>query len=243
MHPIYFWGSDATKGFGAFRFPNARAINQFMNGRFYDEVYYAPKDTAVMNSVEKWFDIPAEFINESPAHKWSSYCMSPAAMYNPAVFSKSATGNTYYTDPWTLPSGFKSPGMSQAQYSNLKSHVVEHHWLQGRKRECMPTVTNPSYDGCQPYYFNAAFNSSPVTLFYDGHVGQIGCVDAMNSCLQVAGGANQMDGLWSKNTPLGGSYAEGGGGGYFQDNGYDFIATSFHILTIDGIKGRDITAR
>ena len=43
-------------------------------------------------------------------------------------------------------------------------------------------------------------------------------------------------GLWSRDTPFGAD-------GYFIDDGYDFAATSFHILTTDGIRGRDKIAR
>ena len=39
-------------------------------------------------------------------------------------------------------------------------------------------------------------------------------------------------GLWSRDTAFGEN-------GYFIDDGYDFAATSFHILTIDGVRGRD----
>ena len=41
-------------------------------------------------------------------------------------------------------------------------------------------------------------------------------------------------GLWSRDT----SFLEDG---YFIPEGYDFVATSFHILTIDGVRGRDTT--
>ena len=36
-----------------------------------------------------------------------------------------------WQDPWGLPGGFRSPGMSQARFPNLKTHMLEHHWLQG----------------------------------------------------------------------------------------------------------------
>jgi hypothetical protein len=50
-------------------------------------------------------------------------------------------------------------------------------------------------------------------------------------------------GLWSKDTPLGGGYEDYNGGGYYQDITIDWTATSFHILTTDGIKGRDIIGK
>ena len=39
-------------------------------------------------------------------------------------------------------------------------------------------------------------------------------------------------GVWSRDTPLGAD-------GYFIELGYDFSNTSFHVLTTDGILGRD----
>ena len=43
-------------------------------------------------------------------------------------------------------------------------------------------------------------------------------------------------GLWSRDTPFGTD-------GYFIPEGYDFSSTSFHILTTEGIRGRDTVAR
>ena len=43
-------------------------------------------------------------------------------------------------------------------------------------------------------------------------------------------------GLWSRDTYLGED-------GYFIDYGYDQAATSFHILTTDGIRGRDVVSK
>jgi hypothetical protein len=43
-------------------------------------------------------------------------------------------------------------------------------------------------------------------------------------------------GLWSRDTPFGDD-------GYFIADGYDFAAASFHILTINGVLGRDTLGR
>ncbi len=44
---------------------------------------------------------------------------------------------------------------------------------------------------------------------------------------------NQQNwGFWSKDTPFGDN-------GYLIEYGYDQAATSFHVLTTDGIRGRD----
>ena len=78
--------------------------------------------------------------------------------------------------------------------------------------------------------------SRPVTLFYDGHVIVIGTEQAVRSDVQHQGQTTQGYGLWSRDTPFGGEPD----GGYFMGDGYDDITTSFHILTTDGILGRDI---
>ena len=249
FQPIVFTG--AGKGFGSFRIPNARAVSAYLNGRFYDPVYFAPKDTAAMNSTEPLFSHADEFpiIPNVPAGtvRWSSYCFSAAAMFNPMVFGKNIN-NGYFNDPWTLASGFKSPGMSQAQFSSLKTHILEHHLLQNRKKECHPNVTNGPYDGCQPYFFNGAFNSAPVALFYDGHVGPAGQTDAIDANARMTVQTGQANhGLWSLNTALGpnanqgGTYSDNLNNGYYMDLSQDWSSTSYHVLTIDGIKGRDFT--
>ena len=75
-----------------------------------------------------------------------------------------------------------------------------------------------------------------MTLFYDGHVSLVGVYDA-----QMADGRMQAQtgtggwGLWSRDTPFGGD-------GYFIGRSYDNAHSSFHILTTDGIRGRDVIA-
>ena len=143
-----------------------------------------------------------------------------------------------------LPGGFRSPSPSQAQYSDLKTNMLEHHWLQNRKKHCVPSLTGGVYDGCQPFFFNGSFESSPVGLFFDGHVSGVGQRDAIDACARAAqqSGHVQNGGTWSVDTPLGGGYSDNSGGGYFMEYGLDWTSTSYHILTIDGIRGRDFIA-
>jgi prepilin-type N-terminal cleavage/methylation domain-containing protein len=238
---------DWTTKLGAFRVPNGRQFSQYLNGRFYDPIYYAPKDTAVMASVEQFFDSADEWVHPNQTGgsvKFSSYCFSPAAMFSPDVFSYNKANGKYYTDEWTLPGGFRSPSYSSAQYSNLKTHMTEHHWLQNRKKACQPALTGGIYDGCQPYFYNGSFESAPVTLFYDNHVGTVGQRDAIDACARAAQQTGHTNGgTWSIDTPLGGGYADNAGGGYYMDYGLDWTSTSYHILTIDGIKGRDVLSQ
>jgi hypothetical protein len=65
-------------------------------------------------------------------------------------------------------------------------------------------------------------------MFFDGHIELVGCLRAQQAEQRV--GSN----LWSRNTPLGTN-------GYYGGQSFDFLVkTSFHILTIDGIEGRDV---
>jgi len=235
----YYWASN----FGTFRCPNARALSAYLNSRFYDPIFYAPKDTAVVASVEKWWDHPSEYVQNSltGGQKWSSYVMSPAGMLNPSVLAKNPTTNKFWTDPWSMAAGFKSPSMSQATYPDLKSHMIEHHWLQNRKKTCNPAFAGGVYDGCTPYFFNASQESNAITLFYDGHVGVIGAETAQGDCLRAATQSGQANaGLWSIDQPNAGGYADGSVGGYYMAQALDWTSTSHTIFTIDGIRGRDL---
>ena len=91
---------------------------------------------------------------------------------------------------------------------------------------------NPVFFGCEPYYFNAGIDSSPVTLFFDGHIRLLPNSEALFADLQVLAQTGQVDGLWHRGTPFGTS-------GYFIDEGFDGVPLSHHVLTTDGILGRD----
>ena len=234
-------------GFGAFRMPNAKQFNQYVSGRFYDPVFYAPKDTIVMNIAKPCMDDPGEFSSrcqefDPEAHPfWSSYCLSPAAMFAPAVMAHPGTAETDgWHDPFSLAAGFRSPAFSQALHPALKTHMLEHHWLQQRRSECNPGFIGGTYGGCEPYYFNHGWESVPVALFYDGHVESIGVREAIAADSRMLAQTDDPDwGLWSRDTPFGGT-DDPPTGGYFMDYSYDTLSfTSFHVLTTDGIRGRD----
>ena len=111
--------------------------------------------------------------------------------------------------------------------------MLEHHWLQASRAECNSAMWVTFYEGCEPFYFNMAWESNPATLFYDAHVETVGVRKA-----ERADGRQQVQagyGLWSRDTNWGNE-------GYVSDYGYDYAQTSFHILTTDGIRGRDLTS-
>ncbi|MCA9285621.1 MAG: hypothetical protein KDA22_10415, partial [Phycisphaerales bacterium] len=70
-----------------------------------------------------------------------------------------------------------------------------------------------------------------VTLFFDGHVSAASTADAMDADQRASNDSGH--GLWSRDTPLGAN-------GYYGSIAYDWVVdTSYHVLTIDGILGRD----
>ena len=245
--PVNF-NTAFTNGFGSFRLPNVQQFNQYVNSKFYDKVFYAPKDNIVVSSVEganaNWncFDDPQEYCDrpavagygEIPA--WSSYCLSPAGMFNPNIFARPTTpGASGYVNPWSRGGGFRSPAASQCRFPDLKTRMLEHHWLQARRAECNGNFAGGSSYACTPYFFNHSWESSPMTLFYDGHVGSVGCRKAERADARIREQSNGAYGLWSRDTPWGND-------GYFLGDGYagGQSDTSFHILTTEGILGRDI---
>src|SRR6185295_1749232 len=113
---------------------------------------------------------------------------------------------------------------------------------QNRRKICNPAFgTSGLYNGCQPYFFNHSRESAPVTVYYDGHVGNRGQRDAIDANARTL--AQSGHGLWSINTPWGGGYGNGSQGGYYSEFGIDSTSTNYHMLTIDGIKGRDFLSK
>ncbi|MHC4142973.1 MAG: type II secretion system protein, partial [Planctomycetota bacterium] len=163
---------------GSFRFgAQSKPMNEYVNGRYHDPLYYAPKDRQLMENVERCFELPGEFIGGEPYGgigpkecnpAYTSYCLSPAGLFNPATFSNDGNGR-FWNAPWEAPAGYRTPSFSQVRYSTLKTHMLEQHWLQNNALPC-----NSSFYGCEPYYFNHSVRSMPVTLFYDGSVRLVG---------------------------------------------------------------------
>ncbi|MHC5002670.1 MAG: type II secretion system protein [Planctomycetota bacterium] len=225
-----------TTAFGWFRYYNVKAFNRYVGDRYYDLVFYSPKDRVVLSSLEETgcLEDPSEFCYRSNAlPRWSSYCLSAAALFGPGVFQPANRGG--FVSPYALAGGFRVPAMSHARFADLKTHMLEHHWLQAARADCNPAFESGSgaYD-CEPYYFNQSIHSTPAALFYDGHVEGLGVLEAEAADARVT--AQSGHGLWSRDTPFGTA-------GYFIDLGYDQAATSFHVLTTEGIRGRDTIAR
>ncbi|MHC4948410.1 MAG: hypothetical protein ACYTG1_09130 [Planctomycetota bacterium] len=209
-------------------------------------MFYAPKDRVPISLVEPLFEDPSEFPSPSLTDSslyLSSYCWSPAAMYNPEVFR---TPDRVWRDPMWLAGGFRTPTYAQAKYPELKTHMWEHHWLQNATKDCNFLVLNGRYDNCEPYYYNHSVESAPATLFFDGHIEPLGQREAAQAAKRME--AQVGWGTWKIDTPLGGSYNQDGScgiglsgsmGGYFGHVGTDWTCASHNVLTMEGILGRD----
>ncbi len=252
--PMDFDGGTSVnyRIFGYFRMINAKPFNQYVGGRVYDMTFFAPKDRAVLSAIGECVDAPGEFCGLTGSSEGgafsSSYILSPAALLSPDLMAAGFSANTMFT----MPATFRTPTFGQVRHPDLKTHMLEHHWLQKAKRECMPGVGPPlaEYDACAPYFFNASRDSVPATLFYDGHVEMLGVQEAIQANAQAcaAGGGH----LFNPNTPLGGgndnNCTVSTGGGYFHGRAYapagaGVNPSSYHILTRGGVLGRDTLSR
>jgi prepilin-type N-terminal cleavage/methylation domain-containing protein len=247
------WTTDSgVEGSGSWRLPNVRMFSQYVNSKFYDKTFYAPKDKYSLERAQPAFERGEDFplLCEVPEqYVQSTYCFSPAAMFGPDAFS-GRKGCATFSGNGMPPAVFRSPSVGQAAFPDLKTRMLEHQWLQNKEGPDF----NPKFSGSIPYFFNHCINSAPATLFFDGHVSQSGCNDSMSANAQMIDANNSSSstfkekGLFASETlnNLPGSW--GTYGGYYTGaNGmqganfnYDTqVNTSFHVFTVDGILGRD----
>ena len=233
---------------GYFRIINHKLFSQYMNDRYYDEVFFAPKDRRKIEKVEEFFDLPDEFNSEQNIIEWPSYCLAASAMIAPDAASgkrcDGSTGGSDYPDqmcnPCDFPGGFRSPSLAAAAYPDLKMRVWEHEWLQN-----CPADLNPAFNTETPYFFNHSPQSAPCTLMYDGSVRVFSANEALMSNERLA---RQLE-RRGINVPLGPERSAPGvlwmndwsGEDYFEaaSHGFPNEWTSFGVLTRGGIKGRD----
>jgi hypothetical protein len=236
------WPINPVSRYGWFRAPNVQSFHKYVNGRFYDPTFYAPGDKAAYTSASQYFDSPYEFItaSSSTVPYWSSYCFSPAALYHPDLFDRDDPTLCAQIPPCGNPIGMETPGFTQARFPSLKTQMIEHHWVQNPPASCNPAFSDGSYDECEPYYFNHGLASSPAALFYDGSVRLLPNEEAVAADKMVTRTAGDGKGLWF--SPGDEGFDEAGNlstSGYFIPQGVDKVDIGYHILTIDGILGRD----
>jgi hypothetical protein len=221
----------AFPGVATFRFLNLSALNAYANGRWYDELYYSPTDVKAYAAAQPNFDSPSHSPSQMAGSPnppvWSSYCSSPAAMFHPNVLTPATRRGPAWQ--FTFADRFKSPTASQCLFPDLKTQLIEHNWNQNPPAEANPAVSG----GNTPYQFNHGLDSSPMTLFFDGHAAMLSMAAAVADDVTVKRQTRSINGLWSRNSPLGES-------GYFGDLSFDGTKSGLHILTLGGIVGRDV---
>lgn len=239
-----YWPCDfknTTGNFGSWRLPNAKTFNSYVGKKFYDPVYYAPKDQVVLERCQDFLDGGQEFVGVAQDAILSSYAWSPAAMWAPTVLGKKG-----FVDPKTLAGAWRVPSQGQASFPDLKTRCIEHSFLQGARKDMRPTnpdAMSPAKrgDGGVPYFFNQGTYSSPNVLFFDGSVRTMSVRDAMDldSRTKKQNGSSFVEAAgWVRGTPLGtGGYYGTGGDIDLELQGVG--GNSFHVLTTDGILGRD----
>ena len=220
-------------GAGVFRFPQFKPLHDYVNGKFYDPAYFAPLDGKAFRAALPNFDVECEYVPNGGIIIPSSYMLSPAAMYDPDVMRAPSQGG--FQHPATLDHGFRSPAVTQARYPGLKTWMIEHNWLRNPPAQCNPDYVDlygSFSEECDPYLFNHGADAEPLAFFFDGSVQRLRTGDVVDDDARVLDQTGGVDGLWSRDTPFGET-------GYHGDLSVDGLVVSHHVLTTDGILGRD----
>ena len=234
-----------TNSFGAHEMLNTKSFNSYVNGRFYDKVYFAPKDRIGLQSCDYGIQNEGEYTsNPTSAQQitFPTYFWSPANMIPPTAHASNARDCPNAGKQNLLgPGGYRSPLMGMAVFPDQKTLVIEKLWLQNKQG---PEL-NGNFATPRNWLFNEGYNSSPACLFLDGHVQLCGMNTAINDDKRASvqnapntGMCTNGKGLWHRATPCGANGWYTTGAGY--DPLVDMKPTSFHMLTTDGILGRDI---
>ena len=226
LKPIDFAGRTTA---GSFRLSNVRAVNEYVNGRFYDPKFYAPDDPTLRDDVRAVLNAGGDFEDLADGIALSTYTYSPAAMYDPRVFG---FGSAAATPPFRNPDAsselgpevYRSPSVAQCVHPSLKTRMMEMWVIENPAAPCNPMVQQE----CVPYQWNQSYRARPLTLFFDGSVR----IMSPRETMFAEDRANQL--LWMRNTTFG---TAGVGGG--SQSGDWLVKTSAHFLTTFGIAGRD----
>ncbi len=151
----------------------------------------------------------------------SSFSLSAAALFSPGVFRARAQGG--YQSPTQFADSMRTPSVTQCTYPSLKSRMCETGWFR-----------NAPAPGLS---FTAGLESSPLTLFFDGSVSSVRMADAQAQDFSVYDASPTDEGLWTRETPFGKS------GWDPMEQRFEGRASGFHVLTREGILGRDLLTR
>jgi len=227
---------------GNFRAWNTRPFHQYANGKVYDPLFWAPRDldlpTGDKNDLRKrlrdLFTVDCEWPGEGTRFIFPTYCMSIAAQVDPRVYRGPQDGGS--NRALDFPLGHRTPNLAAARYPELKTHMMEHFWLNPWPKP--PFVPNT---GGVPWFFNMSDRAEPATLFFDGSVRLLPNLEVLVSNDIVV--RQGEDRLWADDRSCFGS------GGYFENfaeppsnfhvESLVDQTSSHHVFTRDGILGRD----
>lgn len=216
-------------GFGTYRLQNVDGFNSYVNGRFMDPVFFAPSDAQATAAIGPGLESshPFTYVLADYNSTYSSYASSPAAMYHPGIFG--GDGDPAFKSPFDFESASIAPTVSQCAFPDLKTRLLEYRWLQA------PPML-PAISTFETALFNMGADSTPMTLFFDGHAAALSVRKVItDNDAVVRGGAPE---LWMDTEIPIGPWA--GYEGFFSNLSIDDARTSFHVFTRGGITGRDV---
>ena len=224
--------------FGGFPTPNNKAFNSYVGSRFYDPIFWAPKDVITQRLAEPFFEYPEEFRvpeNEAEVGRivWSSYVESVRD-----VPSRRALA-LRLQEP-VRSRGLQVARLGQCRFPDMKTWMLEHHLPRTTSRK----PTRASTARIPPC--STSYNSVPITLFFDGHVAPVGVREAMDADGRARNlhQSNNLCGNCTTNTGCETDLAPRHPAridGYYGQYSYDtLVNSSYHILTTDGIQCRDV---
>ena len=233
---------------GSRLFYNARGFRDYISGNTYDPTFFQP-GTIDARLAEGIFDEEVEW--PGPFHPrinrfkhqqtilQPGYELAASAMWGLDVHRPMSAGG--WQDPRDVSGGYASPSVDQCLHPDLKTRMVERWWIDGAPSRFNPAFVggfdgqvNPGNRPGTHWMFNHGHEARSQALFFDGSIATVRTGDAYQDDLQyqkTSGG----DGLWSRDTTMGPD-------GYFGSGGVDDF-TSFHVLTTNGIRGRDFLSR
>ena len=223
---------------------NTRGFRDYVSGHTYDPVFFQPGtiDSRLASGIfDESIEFPGvdhpRFPEGSQTLLATGYSISASAMWGIDVHRSASAGG--WQDPRFTSGGYAAPTVDLCLHPDLKTRMIERWWIDGAPSRIHPATRAPVNGDVQMvrpgqhWMFNHAHEARPVALFFDGSIQAVRTGDAFDDDLaqQRATG----DGLWSRDTPFG---TEGQQGSISRDR-----PTSFHVLTTDGIRGRDFLSR
>lgn len=231
-----FW-SQGSCAIGNWRAWNTKPFNNYANGKVYDPLFWAPRNLDLPGNIwdrlRKYIDLDCEYPPNANIFIFPTYCMSVAAQVDPEVFRGESDGGAQ--EALDLPLGHKTPNLGNARYPDLKTHMLEHYWLN-------PPPEDPFFPDTEvPWFFNMSDRAEPATLFFDGSVRLLPNMEVLVSNDVVV--RQGEDSLWACDAACARC------SGYFENYAlppsnlvvYGLVdqVPSHHVFTRDGILGRD----